>query len=192
MPRAKNFRVCPVCGKPFHAPPSSEKVTCSRECEAANRAGNADPHQLAAGRERMQAEERADPASNHMAKAWILRGPDGTVYEVVNLARWVTDSGLFEGQERTAYTQFLHIKQSIEGTRTKGQVWSWHGWTLEGYGDGNYRRRAKPEKICPVCGKIVAGRNGSAVYCSTDCRLKARADRAREEYRREKGETDGQ
>ena len=186
--REKAVRVCAVCGKEFRASPSSGKLTCSKVCESKRRAGIADPDRLADGRGRMIAAERENPESSHMAKSWIVRDPSGKTYEVTNLKNWVYTSGLFEGEEAAAYTQFVHIRQTVVGTRTKNPAYSWHGWTLAGFGEGNYIKRQKPAKTCPVCGKTFSGRNGHAVYCSETCRLKARSARAMEKYHEKKTE----
>lgn len=30
--KPKNEKICVICGKPFYCPPSSKKITCSKEC----------------------------------------------------------------------------------------------------------------------------------------------------------------
>ena len=177
--RPTNTKTCAVCGKEFHDPPSSSKITCSRACEIVWRSRISDPSQMKQAQAEMVRREAENPETHHTAKAWVLRSPEGKTYRFVNLKHFVENSGFFDG-DKYAYRQIIRMKQTAVGTIRKKPVFSYHGWTLESFGEGNYNARpTKPVKFCPICGNPVTGRNGSAVYCSTECRQKARADRAR-------------
>ena len=106
---------CPICGKEFKSPPSSKKVTCSKECSSINKSNT---HQgkrnkwsdesrqrvsalgmtdnLRKGTPAAQGSPIAGPfETNRNAKEWRLMAPDGTIYEVLNLALWLRNNAHF-------------------------------------------------------------------------------------------------
>lgn len=147
--RGKNFgppaatRTCVICGKTFQAPPSSTKVTCSKECssahhskvrtgrrhpwgedkkihakEAAARTGNLKNGTAAALKNPLN---QRGP-QNKCAKVWHLRDPDGSAVTVVNLMDWarVHAKDYFDMDPTDASAQiissgFQQIKRSMEG-----------------------------------------------------------------------------
>lgn len=103
---------CVVCGAPFDAPPSSKKITCSKECSSERKKqSHIDVHNTWSadararrskqfsgmgyteiarrGLEAAMARPDSQRGPGHReAKRWILIAPDGERYEVVNLKDW--------------------------------------------------------------------------------------------------------
>ena len=118
----KNKKICPVCGYEFYAPPSSKKITCSKECASKRKS---DTHTgktfkwSAAARQRYsqssahiqqakgQAAEAAKASmalpesqkgSQHRdAKVWIVKAPDNTIVKIIGITQWARENyQLFE------------------------------------------------------------------------------------------------
>lgn len=131
----QNYRICPICQKPFKVPPANDNVCCSTECSAEHRrrlhaAGvyTKSINRWQDGKERFFAEHSGE---NHVnAKHWIIRSPAGKIYECQNLMHFIRQHPeLFDGTPKQAFDGFAKIKASIRGKR-KNPCYSWKGWTL--------------------------------------------------------------
>ncbi|HML33878.1 hypothetical protein [Sporomusa sphaeroides] len=143
-------RHCVICGTPFPAYPSDKKVTCSKECSTENKrrthTGKSNQWSVEA-RQRKSAEGMTDnlkkgtPAAkaspiagpfetNQNALTWVLKSPEGEIYEVRNLALWLREhADMLDGTPEQAEAGIKQIKRSMEG-KTKRTVAQWKGWRL--------------------------------------------------------------
>lgn len=136
-------RRCIVCGAPFSAPPSSKKITCSKECSRVRKS------QTHKGKSNRWAADKRDHArqaaaftgnlsrgteaalrlpggqrgpQNREAMIWHLRDPDGHPVVVVNLTDWARRHAQdYFGMEPTDHNACViasgirNIKRSMEG-----------------------------------------------------------------------------
>lgn len=173
----KNLRTCVVCGKKFWSSPSSEVITCSRECESVNRiiVGKSEKNLkiLAAARESAtKSPHIGNFDTNIHAKSWGLVSPEGRLYEVSNLSKWCHDNQdiIPYSNPKTFVTQLYKIKS--------GKVSSAAGWTLKWCSDVNFAREGlESPKHHPKRTKMTDSE-----------RLERKRERAREYYRRKKSE----
>lgn len=147
--RGKNFgppaatRTCVICGEIFQAPPSSTKVTCSKECSSAHhsRARTGRSHPWGEDK-KIHAKEAAAKTGNlkngtaaalknplnqrgpqnRGSKIWHLQDPDGNNVTVVNLLDWARSHAkdYFDMEPTDANAQNIasgirNIKRSMEG-----------------------------------------------------------------------------
>lgn len=147
---------CAVCGAPFAAPPSSKKVTCSRECSTVRkRAAHAGkPHPWTEEAKARLGERGQTPnlrlgtpaallspvagpyETNREAKVWeVVHLPTGRRYRVRNLRKWCRDHPeLFAPDPwRAAYAGLMQVHAWLRG-RTPRPVTRWKDWSLEGEG----------------------------------------------------------
>lgn len=153
----RSWRVCPICRKLFPAPPSSNAVTCSKECSAAWKSKT---HKGITNlwTEESRARKRAEgltenlkmgtPAAmaspiagrfetNQEAKVWHLVDPTGNEVVVRNLLLWARDNaerfGKPEGDRSASQIAggFRQIAQTLRGKR-KTPAMTYFGWTLKG------------------------------------------------------------
>ena len=118
----KNKKICPVCGKEFYAPPSSKKITCSKECaskrksdtntgktfrwsDAARQRYSQSPAHIQqakgqaaeAAKASMALPESQKGSQHRDAKVWIVKSPDNTIIKIVNITQWARENyQLFE------------------------------------------------------------------------------------------------
>lgn len=171
----KNLRTCVVCGKKFWASPSSQVVTCSRECETANRAsiGKSEGNlkKLVSAREAAaESPHIGNFDTNIHAKSWGLVSPEGKLYEVDNLLKWCRDNQdlIPYSNPRTFVTQLYKIKS--------GKVTSAGGWVLEWWSDTNYAREGLQDPK----------RHPKRTKMTDEERLERKRSRAREYYKKKK------
>lgn len=133
----QNYKICPVCQKPFACPPSNPTVCCSRECSLKHRAAStASLRNLKSARNKLAVSPICQPDENyHRAKEWVIQAPDGTVYRVRNLLHWFrAHPNLIDGTPKQAWDGISKIKYSLQGKR-KNPSYTWKGWRLLEYGD---------------------------------------------------------
>lgn len=106
---------CVICGAEFYAPPSSKKITCSRECSARRKVishtGVHNAWNETSRRDqskRLKAQGYSESAKRGLAaamalpesqrgprhrdaKVWLLIDPEGQRYRVVNLLNWARE-----------------------------------------------------------------------------------------------------
>ena len=119
------IRYCVICGKPFKAPPSDKKVTCSPACRSI-RAANAARTSKRSWSPEARQRRRDDPAvkahmgeiqsagaeaalslpegqrgpQNRGSKTWLLIDPTGRTVRVRNLRDWARENyTLFESSD---------------------------------------------------------------------------------------------
>ena len=141
---------CAICGAVFDAPPSANRVTCSKACSKIFRSrkhlgkrnvwnqesrkklsarGQTDNLRLGA------AAAMASPKSgafetNVNAKIWVLRSPDNRIFTVRNLNHFIrTNPELFDGTMEQAETGIRAMRQWQTG-KCKRPVTQWKGWEL--------------------------------------------------------------
>ena len=108
-----NKKICPVCGKEFYAPPSSEKITCSKDCAskrksdthigktfrwsdaARQRYSQSSAHiqqakgQAAEAAKASMALPESQKGSQHRdSKVWIVKSPDNIIVKIVGISQW--------------------------------------------------------------------------------------------------------
>lgn len=131
----KNQKVCVVCGKLFYAPPSSEKVCCSRECshilrERRIKSGIYNDSIQCANRISQSNPKMQRGPENINAKGWAIQSPDGQIYECHNLLDWLRNhADLLDGTPQQAWNGISKIKYSMQGKR-KHPSYQWKGWKL--------------------------------------------------------------
>lgn len=106
---------CVVCGAEFYAPPTSKKITCSRDCSAVRkgqthkgihtswseesrkkRSETLKAQGLTDQAKKALEKAQALPESqrgeqNREAKVWLLIDPSGNIHRVVNLKNWARE-----------------------------------------------------------------------------------------------------
>lgn len=155
------WRVCPVCKKLFPSPPSSNAVTCSKECSAQ---WKSIVHQGVSNKWTYEAKVRLSERgqtdnlrmgtaaaqkspiagrfeTNQEAKIWILVDPVGQEYVVRNLRLWAREHTELFGKppgDRSAdqiAAGFRAIVQTLKGNRgAPGKPrgsMSYYGWTFK-------------------------------------------------------------
>ena len=144
------IKTCVVCGGVFQAPPSSKKITCSRECSRANKrrthlgkrnVWNAEKRKRLSRRGRTPNLLKGSPAaqasprsgafeSNANALIWTLRTPDNRILVVRNLNHYIREHPeMFDGTPEQAGAGIRSIRQSQLGRRSR-RVTQWKGWEL--------------------------------------------------------------
>lgn len=148
-------KTCVICGKEFEAPPSSKKITCSRECSHVRK------HMSHLGKSNVWSDEsrakkreegrsknlqlgtpaaKRSPKSgrfdtNQEAKIWYLIDPTGTVIVVRNLDNWARNNTHRFGKppgdksSRQISSGFRQIALSLNGKRA-APVFTYFGWRL--------------------------------------------------------------
>lgn len=137
----QHTKTCAVCGAEFEAPPSSDKITCSRACSTENRKRMQATGIYGESIERMHEAIPNSPLTGrfetHMhAKSWIIQAPDGQIYECRNLINWLREhEDLLDGTVKQAFDGICKIKYTMQGRRPRTKSKSWKGWTLINYGE---------------------------------------------------------
>lgn len=141
----KNIKHCVVCGRPFYAPPSSEKVCCSKACshilrERRIKAGIYNDSIRRANRISRSNPKMQRGETNINAKAWQIQAPDGTIYECYNLLDWLRNHAeMLDGTPIQAWNGISKIKYSMQGKR-KHPCFQWKGWRLLTWGDNRNQK----------------------------------------------------
>lgn len=159
--KGRAWRVCPICKKLFPAPPSSNAVTCSKECSAqwksivhrdvSNRwtyesktklSECGQTNNLKLGTAAAQQSPISGPfETNQEAKIWVLIDPAGKETTVRNLLKWARENTeLFDKppgdrSARQISAGFRQIAQTMAGNRgAPGKprgAMYYFGWTLK-------------------------------------------------------------
>jgi len=145
-------KICVICGRGFHTPPSSKKITCGRECSCARKVAThrgKHPKWSKAARDRnrglrvyspdlqqmavaaAQRSPLAGPFStNRNAKWWTITSPTGDIYHVRNLNLFTRDYlHLLDGTPVQAASGIRQIRRSQHGKLPRA-VSQWKGWRL--------------------------------------------------------------
>lgn len=155
------IKKCVVCGAEFYAPPSSKKITCSKSCSGKRRSRLLKNHAVSAeakakisrsalkrgftdnlkkGTLSAQASVKAGKTDqNSSAKFYVLRSPDGRIFEASNLSNFIRrNPDLFEIErgnekevEKVAHG-FYTVKKNIKAD--KG-CQTYHDWTVLDWDD---------------------------------------------------------
>ena len=178
----RNKRTCVICGREFLAPPSSGKITCSVECERKNRMINWKTNPIyAMTLERAHEAAKTNPntapvETNATAKSWVIVSPQGTRYEINNLALWAREhTDILPSTPDLFCDGIRAIKRTQEGKKKRG-AHQYRGWTLEKYYDENLSRKDLPERKKRV----------SRSRMSDEQRLERKRQRARDQYQKRK------
>ena len=156
------IRICVECGAEFNTPPSSNKLTCSKECSSKRRSRLLKGHKtsdetkeklrksakengffenLKKGTAAAKASEKAGRfEKNSSAKTFLLVSPDRKQYEVTNLRNWVRNHiDMFDcdgSSDEEIVDKIIHgfytIKRNIK-KNLRGQTYK--GWTIYGWDD---------------------------------------------------------
>ena len=128
-------RICPVCGKSFATSPANDTVCCSPECSSIHRKqlhknGKYDTAIAKWQKEKEKFFEEHSGEKHINAKHWIIKSPDGQIYDCQNLLYFIKQNpDLFDGTPKQAFDGFAKIKASIQGKR-KNPCYTWKGWHL--------------------------------------------------------------
>lgn len=142
----RNMRKCVICGKEFYASPSSGKKTCGKECEKIERMRNGKDGASAINVKIAQEAAVKSPNSgkfetNAVAKSWIVKSPQGEVYEVNNLALWARKhEELLPGEPLKFVNGIRDIKRTLQGKKKRG-CYQYKGWTLLSWSEENKARK---------------------------------------------------
>lgn len=133
-------KTCIICGTIFNDPSCNMTKTCSPECSKQNRSRLHASGIYAGSLEKAHEVGKNHPLTGrfetHMhAKSWVIKSPEGKVYECRNLKNWLREhEHLIDGTIKQAWDGITKIKYTMQGKR-KHPSKSWKGWTLLEYGD---------------------------------------------------------
>lgn len=142
---SRNVKRCVVCGKEFEAPPSSKKITCSRECSKIRKervhtglrwsvSEEGRSHMKKEGAALERARETALAASaiastipegqkgpqNRTCKVYVLKDPDNVLHTVVGLLPWARENyALFEPQSKEPQASAIRISSGFRAIISK-------------------------------------------------------------------------
>ena len=141
------IKKCIWCGAEFLAPPSSKKITCSRECSSAHRRkmltgqkrsdtfrvrmkavaiNRANHANLASGTAAAKESPKGGRfETNSSAKSWTIVHPDHGIHRFTNLREWIRNNiGFFECEPtdanvtRIAHGFYTAKKNALKGANT--------------------------------------------------------------------------
>ena len=133
----RNTKICVVCGDEYFGSFASKRRTCSDKCKIALRKQIA-KELHAEGLRKLQAESPVAQKGeiNPHSKKWVIKSPDGIVYECRNLLHFFREnSDLIDGTPLNAFGGISKIKRSMQGRTGKRNHTHWKGWTLIEWGD---------------------------------------------------------
>lgn len=162
------IKKCIECGTEFYAPPSSKKITCSKDCKTKRRSRLLTGHKVTdeakikiknAAKNRdttknlskgtaaaMLSEKAGRNEKNSSAKTFIIVAPDSRKFEVTNLRHWIRNHiDMFDCNDTDKDVDrichgFYTIKKNIKNNR-RGQTYK--GWTIYSWDD---RKNFEKEK----------------------------------------------
>lgn len=167
----KMIKKCVECGAEFSSPPSSKKVTCSKECQIKRKSRILSGHKVSdetktkisrAAKKRGYSEnlKRGSAAAaisekagrnvnNSSAKTYLLLSPDGKQFNVTNLNHWIRNHidlfdciGTDEDISRISHG-FYTVKKNIK-KNIRGQTYK--GWTILDWDDRKNFEKNKRDK----------------------------------------------
>lgn len=133
---------CIVCGKLFDRNGKPTKL-CSPECREI-RKKQWTQNAYAKSREKIKLERALQEVPEAKAKKWILKSPDGQIYECDNLAKFFREhQHLINGTPQQARAAISNIKQKMLGHVESKCIPLWHGWDLIGFDGHIYQSETK-------------------------------------------------
>lgn len=141
----KNFRICPICGARFYAPPSSGVRTCGdSECSKKYRS------QMCGAISRENMKKAIEDGKNNpntggketcaIAKSWVISSPSGEIYYIDNLKLWSEQhEDLLPGSALHFAQGIRDIKRTIQGKKKRGSN-QYKGWHLVEFYEENLSR----------------------------------------------------
>lgn len=136
------YKKCPICGDEFHDPHSNATKTCRKpECSKVYRQQLYAKGVYDAALDKAHEVIRIHPLTGRFethvnAKTWIIKAPDGQIYECRNLMHWLREhEDLLDGTAKQAWDGITKIKYTMQGKRPRSKSKSWKGWTLIEYGE---------------------------------------------------------
>ena len=151
-------KICVVCGQEFSAPPSSKKITCSKECSRKRkRASHLGKSNVWSDEKRKRLSEQGQTenlklgtdaakqspvsgpfASNQNAKHWILKSPDNQIFEFDNLNLFVREHPDWFPNQISASTALRSSAACLAGrtppSRKGREFGQYKGWQVIWYG----------------------------------------------------------
>lgn len=183
-------KTCVVCGAGFYAPPSSKKITCSKECSSVRKTETHKGKTFTWGDEaraewakrgktpnlqKGDAAAKASPIAgafetNQEAKIWTVITPEGRQFLLRNLRKWCRENAeLFAPDDwQLAYAGLRQVQAWFVGKR-KHPVTGWKGWTLA---HENRNPLDPMSKICRGCKKEFIAPEPRRRYCSDECKIR--------------------
>lgn len=153
------YKKCPICGSVFQAPPSSKKITCSAECsKERKRISHTGKHNVWSEDKKARLKEKGLPpalnlgtkaaqkspiagsfATNQNAKHWVLKSPEGNLYEFDNLTLFVRTHPEFFPNPYSARSALAASGACLAGkpypSRKGRQFSQYKGWQVVWYGE---------------------------------------------------------
>lgn len=184
-------KICIICGAGFYAPPSSKKITCSKECSSKRKiethtgkkfSWGDEARKMLSARGKTDNLRKGDAAAkaslvsgsfetNQEAKIWEIISPEGDWYTMRNLRKWCKENPemFFPDEWENAYAGLRQVQASLVGNR-KRPARQWKGWTLA---SENRPPMHPMSRLCRGCKKEFVSENPRARFCSQECRAKA-------------------
>lgn len=160
--KVKNQKNCIICKKLFDCPPSSKKVTCSKECQrdyarirsTGRKFSNESRKKLseiAQGRDMSKLQKLATAAAlsspksgrfetNINAKYWKLESPDGKIYYCRNLRNWARQNCELFGMD-TSEKNVNTITSGLRQAKRGKYVATYKGWRIEEIKEADFHKR---------------------------------------------------
>lgn len=164
----KNQKKCKVCGRLFACPPSTKKVTCSKECRIEyarqRRTGYKLPKETrdkisekAKGRDMTSFQSLGTEAAkispksgrfetNVNAKTWHLVSPEGKEFICRNLRMWVREHCSLFGMEPSEHS-FRNIYSGLVQAKKGVHVSTYKGWRAEIIEESEIVKRKYPRSF---------------------------------------------
>lgn len=149
---------CVICGKEFDAPPSSKKITCSKECSTKRKSQShkgvrnkwneeskkrlssvGETENLKKGTEAARRSPISGPfETNQNAKHWVLKSPEGIIHEFDNLNLFIRSHPAWFSNPKSASTALRASAACLAGrpspSRKNRQFTQYKGWQVVWYG----------------------------------------------------------
>lgn len=152
------IKKCVVCGKEFSAPPSSKKITCSKECSkkrkiqshtgvsnqwseesraALSQRGRT--KNLLLGTPAAKTSPKSGPfETNKNAKHWVMKSPEGILHEFDNLNLFIRSHPEWFSNPKSASSALRASAACLAGrpypSRENRQFGQYKGWQVVWYG----------------------------------------------------------
>ena len=140
-PLRKNIRICPICKQEFRFNPSEDTKTCGNpECLKKHKINisksDNNLNNLKKAYATFLALPMGQPGPEYVrAKNWVIKAPDGKIYECRNLMHWLREhEEMLDGTVMQAWNGISKIKYTMQGKKNS-HTSQWKGWRLLDFGD---------------------------------------------------------
>lgn len=129
------IKECIICSTSFTTVKTSQRTTCSYACNRKNRSRVAKQGLAKKMSDKAKVANANNPKlgrfDTHIhAKKWVVKSPDGQVYECRNLLHWLRENAhLIDGTPIQAWSNLAAIKAYKSGRSDRVRN-VWKGWTV--------------------------------------------------------------